>query len=312
MLVQDVMNTPPLCAGESTGIGPAIQKMAEAGHSCIIIVGDGKPCGIVTERDVAKAFAAAFDDCDRLSTTYALSMKDIMTPNPVCIDAQMSCPDALSLSRSRGLRHLPVVDSTGGLIGIVTQTSLLDAFASLLNEQERLENSIEELKTLSLEDPLMKIGNRRAMEVDLNYTAAEAERHERSYALALFDIDFFKRYNDRYGHQAGDDALRKVAEQIKHSIRESDRTYRYGGEEILVLMPNTNEDQAAICAERVRSAIEAVQMEHLDSENGVLTVSGGFAVHAADHWENMIKRADAALYQAKNSGRNQVAAAAAP
>lgn len=312
MLVQEVMNTRPLCVNSNARLGPAIQQMTDSSHSCIVVIEQEKPCGIITERDIAKAFADAFDDCEKLKDAFSQHVSDIMTSNPVCIDAGMSCPDALTLSRSRSLRHLPVVDNKGCLIGIVTQTSLMDAFASLLNEQARLETSLEELRALSLEDPLMKIGNRRAMEVDLNYTAAEAERHQRSYALALFDIDFFKRYNDHYGHLEGDEALRKVADGIKQSIRDSDRTYRYGGEEILVLMPDTNEEQAAICAERVRATIESMQLEHQDGKDGILTISGGYATHAGDHWESMIERADEALYQAKNSGRNAIAAANLP
>ena len=299
------MNSNPLCFTCDTPIGPAVREMAETQRSCIVIIEKGKPVGIVTERDIAKAFALAFDDCAGMAET----MSEIMTPQPVCIDGTMAYQDALTLSRSRGLRHLPVVDNEDNLIGVVTQTSLLDAFSSLLNEQERLENSIEELKALSLEDPLMQIGNRRAMEVDLNYTAAEAERHDKCFAVALFDIDFFKRYNDRYGHQAGDEALQSVAAAIQKTIRDSDRTYRYGGEEILVLMPETNDEQAAICAERIRSAVEHLEIPHEDSELGKLTISGGYISQRHGHWENMIEKADQALYQAKSSGRNRVASA---
>ena len=117
---------------------------------------------------------------------------------------------------------------------------------------------------------MLKIGNRRAMEIDLAFTEADAKRHHKTFAVALLDIDFFKKFNDRYGHQAGDDALRDVAQAIKYSVRDSDRVFRYGGEEILILMPETEVVAAIKCAERVRKAVEHLAVPHLDSDDGVL------------------------------------------
>ena len=144
------------------------------------------------------------------------------------------------------------------------------------------------------------------MEVDLAFTQAEAQRHKKSYGVGLFDLDRFKTFNDRYGHQAGDDALKAVAQTICGAIRSSDRVFRYGGEEILVLMPGADRDSAMVCAKRVREAIEALELVHEDSHTGFLTISGGVASDIAADWEVLVERADKALYEAKDSGRNKV------
>lgn len=309
MLVQDLMNTSPLCVSKQTPFADALAQLVEQKRSCLVIVEQQSPIGIVTERDLTQAFSSVLQDGSDQISAEALSISQIMTPHPVCIPGSMPFQEALALSRSRNLRHLPVVDEEGSITGIITQTNLLNAFSSFVNEQEVLETKLEQLKVLSLEDPLMKVGNRRAMEVDLNYTEAESKRHGKSFAVALFDIDFFKRYNDHYGHQAGDDALREVATAIKKAIRDSDRCFRYGGEEILVLMPHTNPECAGICAERVRKAIEDLGLPHVEAPLKVLTVSGGYCTQKQGSWQDMVALADEALYTAKSAGRNQVASA---
>jgi len=302
MLVKDVMNAAPLTTDADSTLESAVQTMVQEKSSCLVVLHAGKPCGIMTERDVTLAFAQG---CDGTAGEPRL-VKECMTADPVVVPSTLPYTEALALSRSRRLRHLPVVDEQGQLLGIVTQTSLIDALSSMLNEQIRLESNIEELKMLSLEDPLMKVGNRRAMEVDLNYTQAEAQRLGKQYSIALFDIDFFKRYNDTYGHQAGDEALKRVAAIIKDSVRKYDRVFRYGGEELLVLMPETTERTAAQCAERIRANIHAAELKNEDTPLKLLTVSGGVCTAMRGEWEAMLSAADAALYNAKENGRNQI------
>jgi diguanylate cyclase (GGDEF)-like protein len=308
MLVKEVMDCEPIAFDLDTPLEFAVQAMIKGASSCIIVTQNEAPCGIITERDITQVFASMVSHPES-TTQQALpkySVRDVMTTNPVCIQSELTFSEALSLSRSRRLRHLPVVDSSGKLIGIVSQTNLLDAYVQVMDEQSRLEDSIEELKLLSLEDPLMKIGNRRAMEVDLNHTEAEAIRHGKTFSIGLFDIDFFKKFNDAYGHQAGDEALRKIATAIKQAVRHSDRVFRYGGEEILVLMPETDIDEALICAERVRAAAEGLSIPHASSSFGHITLSGGVTSKHQGEWRNMVELADQALYEAKNSGRNSI------
>ncbi len=302
MQVKNLMNHSPVDLAPNASFEEAVKAMATHHCSCLIVTNEKTPVGIITERDVTQALAQGFQS----GTLPTCCVKDIMTPKPVCIDEDTGFQEALTLSRSRKLRHLPVIDANGALSGIVTQTNLLDAFADFIENQARLEHSIEELKLLSLEDPLMHIGNRRAMEVDLAYTEADACRYDKQYSVALLDIDFFKRYNDLYGHQAGDQTLVQVASAIKLAVREADRVFRYGGEELLVLLPETNLSTAMRCIERVRAAIEALKLPHGDAPAGVVTVSGGVASARQGKWETLVANADRALYDAKSQGRNRV------
>lgn len=122
----------------------------------------------------------------------------------------------------------------------------------------------------------------------------------------MLDVDFFKSYNDKYGHQSGDQALLTIANIIKQVKLKSDRVYRYGGEEVLIIMTGTKLEGAKESAERIRAAIEEAQIEHLGSKLNVLTVSIGVSSEQAGNWKDMVKLADVALYHAKQTGRNCV------
>jgi diguanylate cyclase (GGDEF)-like protein len=122
-------------------------------------------------------------------------------------------------------------------------------------------------------------------------------------------VDSFKAYNDRFGHLAGDKVLRMIAEALSSQCREVDAAYRYGGEELLLVMPETGLGEAAAAAERIRAYVEQLAIPHAD---GVVTVSGGVAtVEAQDglNAHSLLGRADSALYEAKRTGRNRVRAA---
>lgn len=280
----------------------AVAIMHEHNCSCVLVTENNRPVGILTERDVVRIFADALAD-GRLPNFV---VADVMSREPVCVHADSSLYDALVLARSRRLRHLLVVDEQEHLVGIVTQTDMVDAYVGLIKRQSELESENKELQLLSNEDALMGIGNRRAMEVDLNYTEAAAKRYHKVYAVALLDVDFFKKFNDRYGHHRGDQALKALAKAVQGSMRDSDRLYRYGGEELLLLMPEAGAVEAYVAAERVREAVQAMNMPHEGSPYGVLTVSVGVAAEAAESWVKLLERADTALYNAKASGRNKV------
>lgn len=196
-------------------------------------------------------------------------------------------------------------------MGLVTQTDMVNAYIKLMERQTKLEIANKALRTLSYEDPLMEIGNRRAMEVDLNFTESLAKRYKKPYSVALIDVDFFKKYNDHYGHQAGDNTLVDITRAIKSSMRDTDRLYRYGGEEILLLLIETDSRDALIAAERARMAVQALQLSHSESPLGLVTVSIGVVSSQSEEWQTLVERADAALYKAKESGRNKVCEATA-
>lgn len=186
-------------------------------------------------------------------------------------------------------------------------TSLHRKLAEQAAELERL-NAV--LLETARTDPLTGLGNRRRLEEDLAVLQERANRYGHNYCLALCDVDFFKRYNDRYGHPAGDEVLRQVARTLRSSLRASDSAYRYGGEEFLLILPEQTPDTSTIVLERVRTAVQQLAIPHLDSEAAaVVTISAGIAVFtpgATDHSGAWLQRADEALYRAKAGGRNRV------
>lgn len=303
MLVKDIMNDQPLNIDQGVSLSVAIPLMAEKGSSCLIIAdAASQPIGIITERDITRLAARLLNDPGLMDAP----VESIMTPKPICVYAGSAFKEALMMSRSHQLRHLPVVNERYELVGVVTQDNLVDSYVRLMAEHDQLETNLENLKLLSLEDPLTGVGNRRAMEVELKHSQAQSERLQNSYAIALLDIDSFKMFNDYYGHQSGDDALRTVSNCAKSALRDSDRFFRYGGEEFLILMPGTSDEEALVCAERVRAAVESLALENHDTKRGILTVSLGVVSAVAGDWQVMLKKADKALYKAKSQGRNAV------
>jgi two-component system cell cycle response regulator len=181
-------------------------------------------------------------------------------------------------------------------------------------QQAELERLNELLFDDSRRDSLTGLGNRRRQDEDLQMLADRAERYGDCFCVALFDVDRFKLFNDSAGHLAGDDVLRRVAAKLAHECRSGDAVYRYGGEELLVLLPSQSLDTARIAAERMRAAVEALAVPHpgLDPP-GVVTVSGGVAAFEPERGDGvarLLKRADTALYEAKEGGRNRVAVGA--
>lgn len=237
------------------------------------------------------------------------AVSDVITREPVCVHKSTSLYDALLLAQRRSLRHLLVIDKDDVLVGLVTQSNMTEAYLKLLERESELETENEALYLLSHQDSLMSIGNRRAMTVALDATGALAERYKKTYSVALIDVDFFKKYNDHYGHQAGDDALVAIANAIRSTMRETDQLFRYGGEEILLLMPETGVQNANLAAERARKAVQVMAIPHKGSPLDKVTISIGIASTKGKKWEELVTRADEVLYKAKASGRNKVCAA---
>ena len=184
-----------------------------------------------------------------------------------------------------------------------TIDSLIFLLAQVLNNIRLIEMN----RKLALIDPLTELYNRRYMETFMDKHLAIAERNNQLLSIIMFDIDNFKAFNDANGHDAGDTALKSISQAISRSIRLSDIGVRYGGEEFIVVLPNTDQLTALDVAERIRVAIETTPLSIGTGRSTFITASLGVATYGVDaeSLDAMIARADSALYNAKRSGKNR-------
>jgi two-component system, cell cycle response regulator len=189
------------------------------------------------------------------------------------------------------------------LIAAARVTALYRRLATQQAELERLNAA---LFADSRRDHLTGLGNRLRLEEDLRALVARSHRYGHTFSVALYDVDRFKTFNDTFGHHAGDAVLHSIARALMQACRLSDTSYRYGGEELLIVFAEQGLEQAATAAERMRVDIEALAIPH---PPGVVTVSAGIAAiepSDGDDASRLLERADAALYEAKRLGRNRV------
>jgi len=162
----------------------------------------------------------------------------------------------------------------------------------------------------SLKDGLTGAANRSAYDESLGRDLAKSRRNNTSLSLLVIDIDNFKNFNDSFGHALGDKVLQSVAQEIQKSLRTSDRLFRYGGEEFTVILSDTNGNLASVIAERLRHAIANLVLNENQINHSVTISIGAAETRNSDNSETLFDRADEALYNAKNSGRNKVELAA--
>jgi len=202
---------------------------------------------------------------------------------------------------------------------VINVAGIADSFVANVRDisdrveaERKLAEAAAEMVELAATDQLTGVANRRRFNQELEREWRRTAREELPLSLLLLDVDFFKIYNDTYGHQGGDDVLKAVAAAIGGALRRPlDVVARWGGEEFVVLLPATNVAGAIEVAETVRMAIEALKIPHRGAACGFLTASVGVATaypcrnHAT---EPLIAEADANLYEAKRQGRNRVGA----
>ena len=195
---------------------------------------------------------------------------------------------------------------------------LLGDFQYLENELKRAKRALEikeiELKAVLAQaheikntDVLTYLPNRRKIIVDLQEEVIRAARYNTPLSISMVDIDHFKQVNDTYGHAAGDEALRTIAARLREQIRHPDTIGRYGGEEFLIVLPNSELNAAQEQASRLCNHIRNLQVEAIKQKLISITVSIGVAQfkYGQENWEQFLHRADTAMYAAKNSGRNR-------
>ena len=169
-----------------------------------------------------------------------------------------------------------------------------------IKKRKVLESELERLATM---DKLTSIYNRYKLDISLDEQVEIAKRYERDLSIIFFDIDFFKDINDRYGHKVGDEVLKELTQFISNLLRKSDIFGRWGGEEFLIILPETSKKEATMLAEKLRNAIEHHDFKHIER----LTCSFGVtSFKKGDTSEKIISRVDKKLYSAKQSGRNRV------
>jgi two-component system, cell cycle response regulator len=198
------------------------------------------------------------------------------------------------------------------LIAAQRVTQLHGSLASSHTELKRLNSQLFEQ---ARHDALTGLRNRLGLWEDLASVHADAARSGAPYGVALCDVDYFKRYNDTYGHLAGDEMLRRVAAALSSVSRQADSVYRYGGEEFLLLLQDCDRERASAAAERLRASVAALAMPHSGhASSAVVTLSVGIAAVVPGQLttgDDVLAEADAALYAAKAAGRNCVAVALA-
>jgi|GEM_PF-4239676 len=168
---------------------------------------------------------------------------------------------------------------------------------------EQTKKSNEELKNLLARDYLTGLFNRSKLDEALEHELKQSKRYKTTFGVIMIDIDYFKAVNDEYGHEVGDCVLREFSDILRSSFREADIVGRWGGEEFLIIVTNTNKDAVVNLAEKVRAIIDAYEFSTLKHK----TASFGVTIyHPEDKIHKLVSRVDKALYEAKNSGRNQV------
>ena len=233
---------------------------------------------------------------------------------PLIIFVALNKDEVLAGWRQESLRSAAIVSSLLLILGVLGYRLI-----RLMKQQNHIQNELlgaqdklievnRTLELLALEDALTGLANRRQFDLFIHAEMGRAKRSQGSLALLMIDVDHFKRFNDQYGHLAGDECLRTISAIIRENIkRPGDLAARYGGEEFAVVLPGTDYVGAFLVAEKIRRAVQQAGIEHNESPEGTVTVSLGVSACSPTSQElpdDLIGASDKALYVAKASGRN--------
>jgi diguanylate cyclase (GGDEF)-like protein len=208
-------------------------------------------------------------------------------------------------------KFIPVQINSRDELGLLAKTfNNMASKASLAASEmkgviEKTEKQRDQALFESISDPLTGLSNRKFMEVELKKLMLSSKRYETALSIIILDLDHFKKINDTYGHVIGDLVLKKISELIKRTMRASDLTIRYGGEEFIIVMDHTASDEAMIKAETLREDVESLEIEELEGNSVTISLGVTQLCKEDDSINSFVARADEALYKAKTSGRNQ-------
>jgi two-component system cell cycle response regulator len=215
-------------------------------------------------------------------------------------------PEGLELGEAQSALRAGVQDFLVEPVSDAELVARVESAGRTKGLQEELVQQANRLETLLFEDPLTGLSNRRFILAQLNGAVSAARRHERPLSVAVIDIDHFKAINDGHGHAAGDRVLAGVSAAMRSRLRAEDQLGRLGGEEFLALLPDAGAGDAEVIAEALRAEVAAAAFEGL-----AVTISAGWATWAGEAPDELLRRADAALYAAKQAGRDRVCGAPA-
>jgi diguanylate cyclase (GGDEF)-like protein len=308
----------PLCPGE------VLCHEGEEGHAMFVVLSghlvvskSGKQIAVGSPGDCFGEMAL-IERRERAATLRALDDTLVLEIPETAFQAHLSRnPDALmALLRVFSERSRRDLDSlVSANLTLLAQAEEMDKKnRELMETRRQLEHRNRDLERISALDTLTQIANRRRFDAVLRQEWRRSARDDSPLSLVFCDIDYFKRFNDTYGHQAGDECLVRVAQTVEETLnRPADLAARYGGEEFIALLVDTEVEGARMLAERMRARVEELRIAHQASSVApYLTVSLGVATvvpRPAIRPEDLVALADRALYAAKEKGRNRVAAA---
>jgi len=293
-----------------------------------VLVVDDQPANI---QILADALQAQYDVRVANNGEKALQIAHEQNkPDLILLDVMMPGVDGFEvcrrLKREKTTQHIPIIFVTAknnvtdeelglrlGAVDYISKPFSIPVVKARVRNHILLKQRADLLEELASVDPLTHLPNRRLFEKTLHQEWKRAQREGAAISILMLDIDYFKQYNDHYGHGAGDICLQVVAKalQSRHS-RPSDMVARFGGEEFIAILPNTDSEGAKVAGERLRERVEAMKLPHAYFKvAGIVTISVGCATrqpkpNELDYFD-LINAADIQLYQAKDQGRNRVA-----
>jgi diguanylate cyclase len=286
-----------------------LEYMKDSLSDCVIIQEEGKAVGILTSKDVIRFIGEG--------VSPSVCVTKVMSSPVEMLSERSTIHEGLEYLRKGNFKRIVVTNDAGSVAGIVTQQDLIsrtylkwsqlmqDHFKQFEEITQILQQKNNHLTQLATKDALTEIHNRHMFSEIFAQELAIVKRQATKLSLLMIDLDHFKKVNDRYGHNIGDYVLKHFVSLVSKTIREADSFARWGGEEFVVLLRNAGCDEAYGVGEKIRSMIET----HPFDEVGRVTCSIGLAeVSAEDSLSSALERADNALYQAKDGGRNRTIA----
>jgi diguanylate cyclase (GGDEF)-like protein len=331
-----ILVTGPTGSGKSTTLAAMVDYINQNFNKHILTVEDpvefihAPRRSLINQREVGgstKSFAKALKSALREDPDVILvgEMRDLETIQLADIDGLRLATQFKAIEQVRNVPIVMLVDEDeqhlmlkGLELGVndylLTPVDFNEMFARLKTQirrkkyQETLKSNYQESVSMAVTDGLTKLYNRHYLDTHLKNLVRQAAEQSRALSLVIMDMDHFKSVNDTYGHSSGDEVLKTLAEVIVKTIRSADLAARYGGEEFVVLMPETDAVRCYEAAERLRKGVENTPfiIPHPESPIRKTTSIGCATMQPNDTPETLLKRADVALYEAKNTGRNKV------